>query len=194
MLKDKRRFHSNVCDITFPQRSTAFVDAKWPMSLVLVLMLGTIWCVDARTEIAEVGHPPPMFELRDETGTVHNLSDHIGEPVILYFTHNMCHYCTQVIAFLKRAHAQYDGQGLTIMTINVWAEGEKLIRRYKEAFGLPFLMLAGKNRELLKNYEVNFVPIIVFVGKDGLVREIYHHFILEQDFKDAVHAIVTEQL
>ena len=141
-------------------------------------------------EFAEVGHPPPIFVLEDETGQVHRLEDALGKPVILYFTHNMCHYCTQIIRFLKRAHAKYENRDLTIMTINVWADGPKLILRYKQQFGLPFRMLAGKDRKLLRSYEVNYVPIVVFIGRDGLIRRIYHHFILKNDFEESVREIV----
>ena len=141
---------------------------------------------------AEVGKAPPFFKLADETGEVHGLNDYTGRPTILYFTHNMCHYCTQIIAFLKRAHATYADDGLAIVTINVWADGAKLIRRYKEQFGLPFSMLAGKSRQLLRDYEVNYVPIVVFVGRDGLIRRVFHHYVLEQDFKASVREIVSE--
>ena len=102
----------------------------------------------------------------------------------------MCHYCTQVISFLKRAHAAYHERDLTIVTINVWAEGGKLIRRYKEQFGLPFRMLAGKDQQLLRNYEVNYVPILVFIGKEGRVRYVEHHYILPGDFDKKVDEIV----
>lgn len=144
----------------------------------------------AVTEFAEVGKPPPMFSLKDEFGKTHHLKNLLGKPVVIYFTHNQCHYCTQVIAFLKRAHEAYSKKGLTIVTINVWADGGELIRRYKEQFGLPFRMLAGKNNRLLREYEVNYVPILIFVGKDGLIRRIDHHYILPNDFKAVVKEIV----
>ena len=143
-------------------------------------------------DVAEVGREPPLFALPDEHGEVHALEDVLGRPIILYFTHNMCHYCTQIIAFLKRAHAQYEGTDLTIITLNVWASDEKFIRRYKEAFGLPFDMLAGKDAELLRNYEVNYVPIVVFVGRDGKIRHIYHHYVLQGDFDKSTAEIVEE--
>lgn len=145
--------------------------------------------VGAITE-AEVGHPPPLFALRDEKGDMHRLEDLLGKPIVLYFTHNMCHYCTQVIAFLKRAHAAYSDIDFTIVTINVWAKGEKLIRRYKDQFGLPFRMLAGKDPALLKHYEVNYVPIIIFIGRDGLIRKMFHHYVLKHDFEASVREIV----
>ena len=144
------------------------------------------------TEHAEVGHPPPLFALPDEHGEIHALEDLKGRPTILYFTHNVCHYCTQVIAFLKRAHAEYEGTDLSIVTLNVWAKDGEFIRRYKEAYGLPFDMLAGNDPALLRNYEVNYVPIIIFIGRDGNIRRIYHHYILEEDFEASAAEIVSE--
>jgi len=143
-------------------------------------------------EVAEEGHPPPHFALPDEHGNVHDLADLTGRPTILYFTHNMCHYCTQIIAFLKRAHAKYEDTDLAIVTLNVWADNDKFIIRYKEALGLPFTMLAGKNKKLLRDYEVNYVPIIVFIGKDGNIRHIYRHYVLRGDFEKSTAEIVEE--
>jgi len=156
--------------------------------LLVVLLCGP---VAAQAQVAEVGQRPPPFALQDETGRTHRLGDLLGEPIVLYFTHNMCHYCTQVITFLKRAHATY-GDRLTIVTLNVWADSPKLIRRYREQFGLPFAMLQGKDPQLLHDYEVNYVPIIVFIGRDGLIRHIYHHYILPEELDASVREIVEE--
>jgi len=160
---------------------------------VLALLAWLFLASAAHARVVEVGQPPPTFALADEHGEIHDLQDMIGKPIILYFTHNMCHYCTQVIRFLKRVHATYGADNLTIVTINVWADGGELIRRYKEAFGLPFSMLAGKNRELLRNYEVNYVPIIVFIDRAGTVRRIDHHYILEHDLIEATKRLVESE-
>lgn len=143
-------------------------------------------------QVAEVGESPPLFALPDEHGEIHRLEDFLGKPIVLYFTHNLCHYCTQVIAFLKRAHETYKDTDFTILTLNVWATDEKFIRRYKEQFGLPFAMLAAKDAQLLRDYEVNYVPIIVFIGRDGKIRYIYHHYVLQGDFERSVAEIVEE--
>ena len=159
-------------------------------SLVFLIALSAVAAPAA--QVAKVGAAPPLFELPDEHDEVQRLSDVIGRPIILYFTHNMCHYCTQVIAFLKRAHTEYVDTDLAILTLNVWATDAKFIRRYKEQFGLPFAMLAGKDPDLLRNYEVNYVPIIIFIGRDGKIRYIYHHYVLQGDFENSVKEIVTE--
>ncbi len=160
---------------------------------VLTLLVSLLVAGASHARVAEVGQPPPMFALADEHGKIHNLQEMIGKPIILYFTHNMCHYCTQVIAFLKRAHATYGADKLTIVTINVWADGGELIQRYKEAFGLPFSMLAGKDTELLRNYEVNYVPILVFIDRAGSIRRIDHHYIVEEDFIEAAKQLVDSE-
>ncbi len=149
--------------------------------------------VAAEVEVAEVGEPPPLFTLKDEHGKVYRLEDNFGTPTVLYFTHNMCHYCTQIIAFLKRTRGRYSESELSILTVNVWAGGDnaaKFIRRYKEQYGLPFPMLAGKDPQLLRHYEVNYVPIIVFIGKDGRIHRIFHHYVLKKDFLATVREIV----
>jgi len=158
----------------------------------LVLGLGLGLGSASAGETARVGEAPPLFALPDEHGEVFALEDFVGRPTILYFTHNMCHYCTQIIAFLKRAHAQYGDTDLAILTLNVWASDKKFILRYKEALGLPFTMLAGKNAQLLRDYEVNYVPIIVFIGRDGKIRHIYHHYVLQGDFEESTAEIVGE--
>lgn len=162
----------------------------WVRAAAMVLVSALLTGGTARAGVAEVGQPPPLFALADEDGHVQRLQDLLGKPIVLYFTHNQCHYCTQVIAYLKRAHVAYHERDLTIVTINVWADGGELIRRYKEQFGLPFRMLAGKNTQLLRNYEVNYVPILVFIGKNGRIRRIDHHYILEEEFEATVREIV----
>jgi peroxiredoxin len=144
-----------------------------------------------RATTVTVGQPPPAFELRDENGTVYRMADYAGRPTLVYFTHNACHYCTQVIGFLKRAHEAHADQGLAILTINVMANGGELIRRYKEQFNLPFAMLAGKSPSLLRDYEVNYVPILVFIDRRGIVVRIDHHYILPEEFDASVTQIVT---
>ena len=162
------------------------------MLLAVALSSSSSAAAATADDVAQEGQRPPRFALPDEHGDVHDLADYIGRPTILYFTHNMCHYCTQVIAFLKRAHAEYEDTDLAILTLNVWAADDKFIIRYKEALGLPFTMLAGKNAQLLRDYEVNYVPIIVFIGRDGKIRHIYHHYVLQSDFEKSTAEIVEE--
>lgn len=166
---------------------TASLSRLAPALLVAVALLPGGAKADT---IATVGEPPPLFELADETGEVHRLEDLLGQPTVLYFTHNMCHYCSQIIGFLKDTRARHSPDELAILTVNVWADGPKLISRYKEQFGLTFPMVAGKDPDLLREYEVNYVPIIIFLDLKGKIHEIYHHYVLKADFDESVNEVI----
>jgi len=183
---------SRRCALWVAVVSSLAVGAFRRVTIPLLVVLLSCGPIAAQAEVAMVGQPPPLFSLQDERGQTHRLAAMLGEPIVLYFTHNMCHYCTQVVGFLKRADADYRDQGLTIVTLNVWADNPKFIRRYREQFGLPFAMLQGKDPQLLHDYEVNYVPIIVFIGRDGLIRHIYHHYILPEELEASVREIVEE--
>ncbi len=47
-------------------------------------------------------------------------------------------------------------------------------------------MLDGKDPQQLHHYEVDYV----FIGKDGRIHRIFHHYILKKDFQSTVREIV----
>lgn len=160
-------------------------------SLLLLLSLLLVGPLAAQDDsLAREGEHFPPFALTDAGDEPFSSAQLAGQPVVLYFTHNMCHYCSQIIGFLMEAQAKgYEARGLRIVTINVWARNSQLIKRYRDRFGFTFPMLAGNDKELLRRYEVNYVPIVVFIGRDGLVRRIFHHFITKSDFFENLEAI-----
>ena len=40
---------------------------------------------------------------------------------------------------------------------------------------------------------MNYVPIIVFIGRDGKIRYIYEHYVLQGDFERSVAEVVEEK-
>ncbi len=137
----------------------------------------------------KVGERAPTFVLLDERDREVDFGKFIDRPTIIYFTHNSCHYCTQVIGFLKRVYRRY-GDRVRILTINVMAKDSRLIKAYKRAFKLPFPMFAGNKPELLKAYGINFVPVIVFIDKNGIIRKVVEHYILEEKLEENVRLIM----
>lgn len=155
----------------------------------LVFLIALPWSF-AGEEIAVEGRPAPPISLKDEWGKVITLDDFKGYPLTLYFTHNLCHYCTQLIGFLKEADGKWRDKGLRILTINVMAKDARLVKAYREAYNLPFPQLVGKDEKVLRSYEINYVPVMVFIQNDGIIKRIYHHFVLKQDFYSSIKEIV----
>lgn len=135
-----------------------------------------------------VGEPPPMFTLIDENGNKVNFDKLLDKPSVIYFTHNACHYCTQIIAMLKRADKKFGREDLRIMGVNVMAKDKKLVKAYKVELGFTFPMFAGNRSDVLKAYKIYYVPKLIFVDRHKIVRQIVGHYIhtpeLEQYIKE----------
>ena len=155
------------------------------MKMLLLLLL----CLTVAFSSVKVGEKAPTFVLLDERDRRVDFGKFIDRPTIIYFTHNACHYCTQIIAFLKRVHSRY-GERVRILTINVMARDSRLIKAYKRAFDLPFPMFTGNDPRLIRAYGINFVPVIVFIDKEGIVRKVVEHYILEEELEESVKLIM----
>jgi len=137
-----------------------------------------------------VGEPPPTFILIDENGKKVNFDDLLDKPTVIYFTHNACHYCTQIIAMLKRADKKFGDSDLLIMGINVMAKDNKLINSYKTELGFIFPMFAGNRSDVLKAYKIYYVPKLIFVDRNKIVRQIVGHYIHEPELYKYISEIM----
>lgn len=158
-----------------------------------VLCVWILLSVSAGTASASgimVGEPPPVFRLINEEGTRVDIGLLMDRPTIIYFTHNSCHYCTQIIAELKRARVLFGEEKLRIMGINVMAKDQRLVRAYKEELGFTFPMFAGNTPEVLEAYKIAYVPVLVFVDRHRIVRKVVGHYIQEEE----LHAVIQEMI
>jgi thioredoxin-related protein len=127
---------------------------------------------------------PRTFALLDENNEVD--FGRCDRPTIIYFTHNSCFYCTQIILYLNRAEKKFGKDHLRIMGINIMAKDMKLIKAYKQELGFTFPMFAGNREDVLTAYRINYVPVIVFVDSKKIVRKVVGHYIHEKELFEAV--------
>ncbi len=141
-------------------------------------------------EGVKVGVPAPTFTLLDENNRSVDFGTLIDRPTVIYFTHNACYYCTQIILYLKRAEEKFGRQKLRIIGINVMAKDKELVRSYKEELGFTFPMFAGNRDDVLKAYKINYVPVIVFIDARKTVRKVVGHYIHEKELHQSIKGIV----
>jgi peroxiredoxin len=151
---------------------------KWFVALILSISL--ILPAYA-TEGVKEGAPAPTFVLLDENNRNVDIGTFMDRPTIIYFTHNACFYCTQLILYLKRAQAKFGEKNLRIIGINIMAKDQNLIKAYKEELGFIFPMFAGNREDVLRAYRINYVPVIVFVDSKKIVRKVVGHYIHEDE-------------
>lgn len=141
-------------------------------------------------EGVKVGAPAPTFTLLDENNRSVDFGTLIDRPTVIYFTHNACYYCTQIILYLKRAEEKFGRQKLRIIGINVMAKDKELVRSYKEELGFTFSMFAGNRDDVLKAYKINYVPVIVFIDARKTVRKVVGHYIHEKELHQSIEGIM----
>lgn len=136
------------------------------------------------------GWPFPVFTLADENNKMVDIGTLIDKPTIVYFTHNSCHYCTQIIALLKRAETKFGAAKIRIIGINIMAKDGKLVKSYKKDLGFTFPMFAGARDDVLNTYKINYVPVLVFVDPGKTVTRVVGHYVHEKELHSYIKEIV----
>ena len=92
----------------------------------------------------ELGIKAPDFELPDQNGEMHKLSDYAGKKVILYFTKQAC-------GFSER-YPQFTEKGAVILGVS--KDSVASHKRFEEKYGLAFTLLADPERKVIEAYDV----------------------------------------
>ena len=99
----------------------------------------------------QAGDPAPAFELRDQHGKVHRLSDYAGRWLVLYFyprddtpgcTAEACEFRDDFV-ILKR-------MGVTVLGISL--DDVASHQTFAEKYQLPFALLADRKAEEARDY------------------------------------------
>ena len=100
-----------------------------------------------------VGVSAPDFSLFDESNVVRRLSDFRGRPVVLYFypkdntpgcTTEACNFRDDYSAYIEA----------DVILLGVSADSPKSHAKFKEKYGLPFLLLADEDHVVCDKYQV----------------------------------------
>ncbi|MBI4848556.1 MAG: TlpA family protein disulfide reductase [Nitrospirae bacterium] len=160
------------------------------LSVMIMFIVTLAASVAYGSEGIKEGAPPPMFTLTDENDKGVRLESILTKPTIMYFTHNACFYCTQIVAYLKRAEKKFGREKLQIIGVNVMAKDQKLIKAYKRELDFTFPMFAGNREDVLRAYKINYVPLIIFVDSKKTVRKVVGHYIHEKELHENIKEIM----
>ena len=103
----------------------------------------------------EIGKKAPDFELPDQNGKMHKLSDYAaaGKKVILYFyskdntggcTKQACSYSDHLPAFTEKG----------AVVLGVSKDTVESHKKFEEKYGLKFTLLADPERKVIEAYDV----------------------------------------
>jgi len=95
----------------------------------------------------------PDFELMDENGQHHKLSDYKGKPVVLYFyPKDDTPGCTTEACNFRDGYVEYNKKGVTILGVS--PDSVKSHAKFKEKYLLPYTLLADEEHKVSELYGV----------------------------------------
>ncbi len=99
------------------------------------------------------GKQAPDFELKDEKGNPHKLSDYQGQPVVLYFyPKDDTPGCTTEACNFRDDYSDYEKAGVVILGVS--ADDERSHQKFIEKYDLPFTLLSDTDKEVVNLYGV----------------------------------------
>jgi peroxiredoxin Q/BCP len=99
------------------------------------------------------GDPAPDFELPDQTGKLHRLSDYRGRRVVLYFyPKDDTPGCTKEACGFRDRLGDFTGRNAAVLGVS--PDSVDSHRRFVEKFGLTFPLLADEGHRIADQYGV----------------------------------------
>jgi len=95
----------------------------------------------------EAGKKAPDFELPDQDGVMHKLSDYAGKKVILYFYPK-----DNTPGCFSERYPQFAEKGAVILGVS--KDSVASHKRFEEKYGLAFTLLADPERKVIEAYDV----------------------------------------
>ena len=129
----------------------------------------------------ELGTVAPDFELPDQDGVTHRLSDYRGRKVVLYFypRDNTAGCTKQACGFAER-YPQFAEKGAVVLGVS--KDSVASHKRFQQKYGLPFTLLADPEHGVIeaygawqekKNYgkvSMGTVRSTYLIDEEGIVR------------------------
>jgi len=122
--------------------------------------------------ILKIGEKAPDFELLDQFGEAHKLSDYLGKKVILYFyPKDNTPGCTTEACNFRDNYAVFRANELQILGVS--ADSIKSHKAFQEKYALPFILLADTDHAVSEAYGVWALKKMMGREYYGILRTTY---------------------
>lgn len=120
--------------------------------------------------VAVVGKALPDVAVHDLAGRSVSLRSYVGRPLWIDFFETWCPPCKAETPDIERRFAADRSLGLTVVGVDL-EEGPKEVAAFRKSFGIRYAM-AIDDGAAVKDFEIQTIPVSVFVDASGVVRGI----------------------
>jgi peroxiredoxin Q/BCP len=134
----------------------------------------------------KAGEKAPEFELMDNAGKPHKLSDYQGQTIVVYFyPRDNTPGCTKEACSFRDAYADFRSEGVEVVGIS--PDSEKSHSKFIEKYELPFTLLSDPDHQVCeafgvwglkkmagREYEGVYRTTFV-IGPEGVIKHVFEN-------------------
>jgi len=143
---------------------------------------------DAGASQASVGKPAPAWQEQTTTGKPLSMTSLHGKAVYLNFFASWCPPCNEEAPDVNSLQTKYGAKGLQVVGVDVLENKEKAAYFVSEHhLKYPAVIDQGTLRDA---YNVNGLPVHVFIDRQGVVRKILVGELSRSQMEAAVKSVL----
>jgi peroxiredoxin len=143
----------------------------------------------------KVGFSAPNFSMTTLDGKTVQLSDLLGQNVLINYWVTWCDPCLEELGFLDKIGQEYQARGFTILSVNGLAQNPLPdVEAVVNQNGLTFPILLDENDGFYQSYLVKFLPTSFFIDENGVIRHIQLGSASEDIFRTKIEQLLSDQL
>lgn len=155
----------------------------------------------------DIGTKAPAFNLPEpSTGKIINLSEFIGQPVMVVFICNHCPYVKHIAVKLGEMGDEYGKEGVTFIAINsndvanYPDDAPEKMAEFQKEYGVNFHYLYDETQEVAKQYRAACTPdfylfdsdhLLVYRGQFDDARPRNEEPVTGNDLREALNALLA---
>lgn len=134
--------------------------------------------------LVSAGKKAPQFNLLDQNGKAHKLSEYVGKYILIYFyPKDDTPGCTKEACSLRDNFPAFKKLGITVFGVS--ADGEKSHKKFEQKYSLPFTLLSdtdhmialkygawGKKKFMGREYD-GMYRVSFLIDREGKIVKVY---------------------
>ncbi len=167
--------------------------------LVAAVLLGGAWIAISQIPATQVtastapaplpGYSAPDFTLTTILDETIQLSETVGQPVVVNFWATWCGPCEAEMPDINAAYLAHKDEGLVVLAVDM-AEHPETVRSFVKYYDLAFHILIDADQDVGHHYGARALPTTYFVDRSGNIVHMYFGQMRESDIEVGLRKIL----